>query len=838
METFKDSAANVLYHVVYLEPSGFAIVSGDDLVEPIIAFASRGLFNPSLDNPLGALVSGDVPGRVAHARALRTTALAGPFLTARNKWRQLEQISTGGPGQPLSAESLASVSDTRVAPLVQTLWNQGTANNGKACYNYYTPPYAPGTTSNYVCGCVATAMAQLLDYFQYPTGRVGTNSFAISINGKNTTARLLGGNGAGGPYSWTNMPRNPASPTVAQCQAIGALTHDCAVAANMGFAQSGSGASDFTARMSLLQTFMYSNAIYGQNSNSALFGPAMLSMVNPNLDARLPVPFSISSGSSGHEVVCDGYGYSLSTLYHHINMGWGGEADAWYALPIIDGFTNLNACIYNVYTNGSGEIISGRVMSGNAPVPNAGVTAIRFGGATYAATTDTNGIYALVHVPSASQYALVVTKTNFNTASTNVSTGTSSDSSVSSGNVWGANFALLPGPAVPGAPLVMIVASAGTGGRISPNGVMSVRQGGNQAFTAAPNANYVLNGWLLDGNSVQEGGASYTLYNIQTNHSVQATFTYVPPQYTVTASAGAGGAISPSGSISENAGTNQAFTATPKANYAVNRWLLDGNAVQTGGAGYTLYNIQTNHSVQVTFTYLPGRYTITASAGAGGAISPNGSISENPGNNQTFTAAPNANYVLNRWLLDGNAVQTGGASYTLYNIQANHALQVTFTYVPPQYTITASAGVGGAISPNGIISESVGTLQIFTATPNANYVVNRWLLDGNTVETGGTGYALYNIQASHTVQVTFISYEVNLAPVQLRVRLAQGRPHLTWNSVPGCRYQVQYRQPVAGSPWQTIGADLVATNTTLDFTDAMSSAPGRFYRVRLGGGNR
>src|ERR1039458_4177568 len=92
-------------------------------------------------------------------------------------------------------------------------------------------------------------------------------------------------------------------------------------------------------------------------------------------------------------------------------------------------------------------------------------------------------------------------------------------------------------------------------------------------------------------------------------------------------------------------------------------------------------------------------YTISASAGGGGSISPNGSFTKNAGDSQSFTAYPNANYVVNQWTVDSGVVQYGGTSYTLSNIQAGHNVQVTFTYVVPQYTINASAGSGGSISP-------------------------------------------------------------------------------------------------------------------------------------------
>jgi hypothetical protein len=107
------------------------------------------------------------------------------------------------------------------------------------------------------------------------------------------------------------------------------------------------------------------------------------------------------------------------------------------------GYNTVVGFYYNIFTNGTGEIISGRVVVGNSmPSFNATVTATRAGGGTYTATTDTNGIYALVKIPSASQYTLAVTKTGFISTNASFSTGTSSSGNC--GNISGADFALLP----------------------------------------------------------------------------------------------------------------------------------------------------------------------------------------------------------------------------------------------------------------------------------------------------------------------------------------------------------------------------------------------------------
>jgi Peptidase C10 family/Carboxypeptidase regulatory-like domain/Immunoglobulin domain/Spi protease inhibitor len=447
IETIKDETGTAIYHVVHLAPSGFVIVAADDQIEPIVAFAAKGTFDHSTKNALKALADKDLPARLAQARLHPNAAR---FVNAPAKWRQFEE-GTKFPHAAPTAE-VSSISTVWVAPFLQSLWDQQTVGDEGAvsCYNYYTPPYAAGSSSNYPSGCVATAMAQMLYYYQFPTAGVGTKSFTITVNGTSSQASLRGGNGEGGPYPWSTMPANPQNPTTAQCQAIGAVTYDAGVAVNMEYAPGGSGATLWAARNALSGTFLYPNAIIGgQDNPNYSLSSTLISMVNPNLDARMPVMFGIwASGSEGHCVVCDGYGYLSGTLYHHLNMGWSGYDNAWYALPDIDAanvatFTNISSCIYNVSASGTGEIISGRIVdtSGN-PVAFASVTAARSGGATYGASSDTNGIYALVGLPSSSQYTLKVIQAGYANGTGNWSTGASQDSTATTGNVWGANFVL------------------------------------------------------------------------------------------------------------------------------------------------------------------------------------------------------------------------------------------------------------------------------------------------------------------------------------------------------------------------------------------------------------
>ncbi len=443
-ETFKDATGTALYHVVYLDPDGFIIVPADDLVEPVIAFAPRGRFDPSTTNPLGALVSRDLPARIAKARGVKAAQAQGPHLAARNKWEQLKSVDQLPP--PASG-NLSSVSDVRVAPLTLTMWDQSTVGADYACYNYYTPPYADGNAANDVCGCVATAMAQLMRFWQYPTGNVGTNAFSIQVNGVSQNRNLRGGDGAGGPYIWTNMVLNPNGLTNAQCQAIGALCADAGVVSHMQYTAGNSGAWLIDAKSALLNTFYYTSAVHGGSIHGGTdIGSGLTGMVNPNLDAGCPVLFGIRSTTSGsaHAIVCDGYGYNLSTLYHHLNLGWGGASTAWYNLPNIGTGYNFNMvddCVYNVWTNGTGEIISGRVTdNGGVPLSGVVVTATRSGGGTYTATSNAKGIYALAAIPSSSQYTIGASQTGYYFTNQIITTGHSTDFAFSSGNQWAVNF--------------------------------------------------------------------------------------------------------------------------------------------------------------------------------------------------------------------------------------------------------------------------------------------------------------------------------------------------------------------------------------------------------------
>jgi hypothetical protein len=291
-----------------------------------------------------------------------------------------------------------------------------------------------------------------------------------------------------------------------------------------------------------------------------------------------------------------------------------------------------------------------------------------------------------------------------------------------------------------------ITASAGPGGAISPTGAVNVTCGDDQSFTITPDACYSIADVLVDGVSVG-AVSSYTFTNVTANHTIDASF--IVNTYTITASAGPGGAISPSGAVSVTCGEDQSFTVTPDACYLIADVLVDGVSVGAVSS-YTFTNVTANHTIDASFVL--GSYTITASAGPGGAISPSGNVSVACGDDQSFTITPNACSHIVDVLVDGVSVGAV-SSYTFNDVMANHTIDATFATT--LYTITASAGPGGSISPNGAVSVACGDDQSFTITPDPCYLIADVLVDGVSVGAV-SNYTFNDVMANHTIDASFV----------------------------------------------------------------------------------
>jgi len=302
-----------------------------------------------------------------------------------------------------------------------------------------------------------------------------------------------------------------------------------------------------------------------------------------------------------------------------------------------------------------------------------------------------------------------------------------------------------------------ILASSGANGNIQPSGVIQVQQGNSQMFTITPNTGYEIANVLVDGISVGAVG-QYTFQNVTGNHTIHATFSQIIVNYTITASAGANGNISPNGQVIVQQGNSQMFTITPNTGYEIADVLVDGISVGAVGQ-YTFQNVTGNHTIHATFSQIIVNYTITASADANGNISPNGQVIVQQGNSQMFTITPNTGYEIANVLVDGISVGAVG-QYTFQNVTGNHTIHATFSQIIVNYTITASAGANGSISPNGQVIVQQGNSQMFTITPNTGYEIANVLVDGISVGAVGQ-YTFQNVTGNHTIHASFTQIFAN-----------------------------------------------------------------------------
>ncbi len=292
-----------------------------------------------------------------------------------------------------------------------------------------------------------------------------------------------------------------------------------------------------------------------------------------------------------------------------------------------------------------------------------------------------------------------------------------------------------------------ITASAGSGGGISPSGSVQVSKGGNQSFTITPTAGYQIASVTVDGASVG-AVAAYTFSSVSASHTIAATFT-AGATYTITATAGTGGSISPSGATTVTSGGTKTYTITPSSGYSISSVLVDGASVGAVSS-YSFGGVTANHTISATFAAAT-TYTITATAGANGSISPSGSVTVNKSAGQSFTITPKTGYLIASVTVDGASVGAVSA-YSFSNVTANHTIAATFAVDP--FTITASAGAGGSISPSGSVIVNYGASQSFTITPAANYQISNVTVDGASVGAVSS-YTLNSVTANHTISATF-----------------------------------------------------------------------------------
>lgn len=288
-----------------------------------------------------------------------------------------------------------------------------------------------------------------------------------------------------------------------------------------------------------------------------------------------------------------------------------------------------------------------------------------------------------------------------------------------------------------------VTAGAGANGTISPAGLVPVNYGASQTFTMTPNPGYQIASVTVDGLAVG-ALASYTFTNVTANHTLSAAFAPLPT-YALTINLGTGVTGTPAATASYPQGTVVNYSYTLLAGYQNLVVTLDGAPVAASGT-VTMNGL---HTLAVSAQLQS--FTITASPGANGTISPAGATAVSYGGNLTYTITPNLGYQVLSVLVDGVPVGTP-SSYAFTNVTSDHTISATFQILT--FPINAVAGSNGSISPAGVTSVNYGSSQLYTMTPNAGYQIATVTVDGSAVASSAT-YTFSNVTASHTITVTF-----------------------------------------------------------------------------------
>lgn len=276
--------------------SGFMIVSADDNAYPLLGYSDSGVFNPeSMPEAMKWWLT-EYARMIEWANGRDITKSAGPAAPA--EW-------------------------TAVHNLCKTKWDQGAPFNDEC-------PVQQGTDQRCYTGCVATSMAQVMKYFNYPESGKGSVTYTPVNVGTPVSMDF-----SATKFDWSNMldVYSYGKFNDTQSLAVATLMKACGYAVQMDYGVQASGASGASISKALFDYFNYdvncrteyrmfysmsdwSKIIYDNLKN---IGPVIINGHDP--------------GQAGHSFVCDGYD---GKGYFHFNWGWGGMADGYFALDALN----------------------------------------------------------------------------------------------------------------------------------------------------------------------------------------------------------------------------------------------------------------------------------------------------------------------------------------------------------------------------------------------------------------------------------------------------------------------------------------------------------------------
>ncbi|NOX19267.1 MAG: T9SS type A sorting domain-containing protein [Chlorobi bacterium] len=302
-ETFgidsNEKSGETIAYFVALYPKGFILVSSDKRMNPVFGFSNEKKidFSKTENDFFFNIIKDDIEMRIYALKSGKYNRKAAD--KNRDEWEKLLEGNVDK-----SAKEI-------IGPFVESDWGQGKVN-GALLFNIYTP-------NNWPAGCVATSIAQILNYYKWPLRGSGSHSYYDDNTGtqsadfENTI------------YDWENTLDKYVDVSASQDEknAAALLTYHACVSVDMDFDFSGSTAETADAPNAFKKYFRTSGEYFSVNATG------FFDMLKDDMAHFRPAILSIKAANgAGHAAVVDGY--FDTNEYFHLNPGWYGDFSAWY----------------------------------------------------------------------------------------------------------------------------------------------------------------------------------------------------------------------------------------------------------------------------------------------------------------------------------------------------------------------------------------------------------------------------------------------------------------------------------------------------------------------------
>ena len=319
---------------VFTTENSFVLMAADDRVQPILGYSLNGPFDiENIPDNKRAWIEG-YSNEIQYAIDHQTRATS----EVTQQWRDLVEGNLN-----------VGRATTAVSPLLQTQWNQ-------------TSPYNMLCPGGSVTGCVATAMAQIMKYWNYPEHGIGSHSYTHATYGE------LSADFQSTTYDWANMLNTySGSSTQAQKMAVATLMYHCGVSVDMNYSPNFSGAGAAIVAEALKNYFNYSpETVF--HDRAEYEDAVWINMLKADLNVNRPVWYCGVGSGGGHAFVFDGYN---SSNYFHVNWGWGGYCDEYYSVDNLNpGPNGPGSGSTGVYNDSQGAVFGIRPSECAAGVPS------------------------------------------------------------------------------------------------------------------------------------------------------------------------------------------------------------------------------------------------------------------------------------------------------------------------------------------------------------------------------------------------------------------------------------------------------------------------------------